>query len=203
MMAIPANELVNEEATTAVDLGRYANKPGLFPCTPMVKRAIEAVRSYQGSGDSVEKEGQVNRLNEYQSCLVEKLQEDYLSQTPDVFAALLAIRQAQALVKKASDDLDNMSASVKQAEISVETLKQTLTQASNQATSTDGFKNKLEQNMLSALRELSTANSLKKTADESASTLFHIISDATLIPIANFFRNILRLPRHLLTRMFL
>ena len=194
MMAIPANELVNEEATTTVDLGTNADKPGLFPCTPMVKRAIEAVRSYQGSGESVEKEGQVTRLNEYQSYLVEKLKKDYLSQTPDVFASVLGIRHAQALVKKTSGYLDNMSARVKQADILIETLKQTLAQASNQATSTDGLKNKLEQDMLSALSELKTANSLKKTADESANTLFYVISDAILIPIANFFRNILRLP---------
>ena len=194
MMAIPVNQLNNEKTTTAVDLGHYADKPGLFTCTPMVKKAIEEVRSYQGSSHSVEKEGQVNQLQNYQRFLVQKLKEDYLSKNPSDAIAVSIIRQAEILVKEEGEHLGKASEAAKKAAAlelvceqrlidSAQLVKQLFIISGPQLDKAKG--------------ELENAQIQEQKTAESAGTYFGVFSDAVLSPIANFLRKLRNYPPQL------
>ncbi|MDX2345664.1 MAG: hypothetical protein QNK11_02140 [Legionella sp.] len=96
MMAISPEALINEDKTEKIKLGQHASKPGLFDCTPMVKKAIETVRSFQNKDGSVEKEGQVNQLHKYQRYLIQKLKKDSaLVEVAHKFRSLKDLNQAE------------------------------------------------------------------------------------------------------------
>ncbi|MDX2346325.1 MAG: hypothetical protein QNK11_05600 [Legionella sp.] len=77
IMATPVEQLlIDEDMTATIDLGQYAKNPGLFACTPMVKKVIESIRSGQGSNKSIEIEKQVLQLHEYQRYLVQQSNND-------------------------------------------------------------------------------------------------------------------------------
>ncbi|MDX2346307.1 MAG: hypothetical protein QNK11_05510, partial [Legionella sp.] len=74
MQAISMNQaLIDEKLTSAIKLGKHAEKAGLFQCAPMLAKAIKAIRKHPESSDSVENEKQVRQLQQYQTYLIQQL----------------------------------------------------------------------------------------------------------------------------------
>ncbi|MDX2346093.1 MAG: hypothetical protein QNK11_04400, partial [Legionella sp.] len=75
--AIPVEQqVIDKNKTSDIKLGKHAQNPGLFNCTPMVQEAIKAIRDYPDSSNSVETEAQVNQLKKYQDYIIQKQNEE-------------------------------------------------------------------------------------------------------------------------------
>lgn len=80
LLALPPNELnaTLNQKTQSIQLGEYAKgyrKDDTWPCTSLVKQAVDFIRSEGGfyNENYVENEDQIDRLNEYQTHLIQHI----------------------------------------------------------------------------------------------------------------------------------